>query len=258
MNVFLVFPDAVERELVKEGEKLSDMLSMPIKDALGREVLVDYTEDIINIRDILDATTARKNIFCDSVELQKLTLEQVTHIDQYEKDVAQAIQWLDDLFGVLIRDHGHVGCTVYEIQSQKEEHQNFQETAKDTYNYGCQLLHASLLLRQSCKLTLEDHELLQDKLKFSWQRLQDVCQEQMTRLRVSAVFHRSVEEHCNQLRDLRESVATIPLMEMSKKRARVRTYFDLRENLMVEVGRMVRLGRLLRSRLKEDLYFIET
>lgn len=106
------------------------MLSMSIKDALGREVFVNYTEDIINIRDILDATTARKNIFCDSVELQKLTLEQVTHIDQYEKDVVQAIQWLNDLFDVLLRDHSHVGCTVYEIQSQKEEHQIFQETAK--------------------------------------------------------------------------------------------------------------------------------
>lgn len=30
----------------------------------------------------------------------------------------------------MLRDHGHVGCTVYEIQSQKEEHQVFQETAK--------------------------------------------------------------------------------------------------------------------------------
>lgn len=128
---------------------------------------------------------------------------------------------------------------------------------QDTYNYGCQLLNASLVLRQSCKLPLEDHEILTNKLQYSWQRLQDVAQEQMTRLRVSAVFHRSVEDHCNQLRDLRENVATIPLMEMCKKRARVRMYFDVREKLMVEVGRMVRLGKLLRSRLKEDLYYDE-
>lgn len=125
----------MERELVKEGEKLSDMLSMPVKDALGREVLVDYTEDIVNVRDILDATNARKNIFSDSVELQKLTLEQVTHINQYEKDVSQAIQWLNDLFHVLLRYHGHVGCTVYEIQSQKDEHLNFQETAKVRFEF---------------------------------------------------------------------------------------------------------------------------
>ncbi|GJQ70963.1 hypothetical protein Trydic_g879 [Trypoxylus dichotomus] len=249
--------DAVERELVKEGEKLSDMLSMPVKDALGRELVVDYTEDIINVRDILDATTARKNIFSDSVELQKLTLEQVTHIYQYETDASQAIQWLDDLFHVLLKDHGHVGVTVYEIQFQKDEHQTFQETAKDTYNYGCQLLNASLALRQSCKLPLDEHTNLQQRLKFSWQRLLNVGQEQMTRLRVSAVFHRSIEDHCNQLRDLRETVATIPLMELSKRKPAVKHYFSVREKLMVEVGRMVRLGRLLRSRLKEPLYFTD-
>lgn len=124
--------DTVDQELVKEGEKLSDMLSMPVKDALGREISVDYSEDIINIRDILDATTARKNIFSDSVELQKLTLEQITHIDSYEKDTDQAVQWLDELFHVLIANHGHVGCTVYEIQAQKDDHQTFQETAKVT------------------------------------------------------------------------------------------------------------------------------
>lgn len=80
----------------------------------------------------------------------------------------------------------------------------------------------------------------------------------MTRLRVSAVFHRSVEEHCNQLRDLREAVATMPLMDINKKRARVKYYFAKREKLLVEVGRMVRLGRLLRSRLREAVYIDET
>lgn len=148
----------MERELVKEGDKLSDMLSMPIKDALGREIYADYAEDIINVRDILDATTARKNIFGDSVELQKLTLEQIAHVYNYEKDAEQAIEWLDDLFHVLLKDHGHVGCTVYEIQTQKDEHLTIQETAKDTYNYGQQLLYASLQLRQSCRLSLIDQE----------------------------------------------------------------------------------------------------
>jgi hypothetical protein len=31
---------------------------------------------------------------------------------------------------VMLKAHVHVGCNVYEIQSQKEEHQSFQETAK--------------------------------------------------------------------------------------------------------------------------------
>lgn len=121
---------------------------MPVKNALGREISIDYTEDIINIRDILDATTARKNIFSDSVELQKLTLEQVTHIDEYEKDAMQAVLWLDELFQVMLRDHGHVGCTVYEIQAQKDEHQAFQETAKVCINFLCLCIENQHLIRQ--------------------------------------------------------------------------------------------------------------
>lgn len=81
--------ESLERELVKEGEKLSDILSMPVKDALGRDVNVDYGEDIVNVRDILDATNARKNIFNDSVELQKLSLKQTALIYIYENDGEQ-------------------------------------------------------------------------------------------------------------------------------------------------------------------------
>jgi len=83
------FSDSLERELVKEGEKLSDILSMPVKDALGREVHVNYDEDIVNVKDILDATNARKNIFNDSVELQKLSLKQIALIYMYESDAEQ-------------------------------------------------------------------------------------------------------------------------------------------------------------------------
>lgn len=249
-----LYLDSIEHEIRKEGEKLSDMLSIPIKDPLGQEIDADYSEDIGNIRDVLDATVARKNIFSDSVELQKLTLQQITLVDTYENDAEQAVNWLGDILKVMLRDHGHVGCSVYEIQSQKEEHQIFQETAKDTFNYGCQLLNASLQLRRSCKLPLDVHNNLNLTLRSHWRRIQCISQEQMTRLRVSAVFYRSIEDHCNQLRDMREAVATIPLFNLNKKRLKVQHYFEEREKLMVEVGRMVRLGRLLRSRLKETLY----
>lgn len=83
--------ETLECELVKEGEKLSDILSMPVKDALGRDVHVDYGEDIVNVRDILDATNARKNIFNDSVEFQKLSLKQIALIYTYESDAKQVI-----------------------------------------------------------------------------------------------------------------------------------------------------------------------
>ncbi|XP_065086480.1 SEC14 domain and spectrin repeat-containing protein 1-B [Ochlerotatus camptorhynchus] len=244
--------DSVEKEIIKEGEKLSDILSMPVKDAVGREVEVDYSEDIANVRDILDATISRSRIFVESVELQRLTLDQITHIYKYETDAETALQWMDDLYKVMIRSHTHVGTNVYEIQAQKDEHQTFQETAKGTYNYGCQLLNASLALRQSCKLETDRNIDMTKNLQVTWKQFQAVSQEQMTRLRVSAVFHRSVEEHCSKLYELKDNVLRIGEIEESgRRKVRLRKCLTSRERLLVEVGRMVRLGRLLKTRLKE-------
>ncbi|XP_020293894.1 SEC14 domain and spectrin repeat-containing protein 1-B [Pseudomyrmex gracilis] len=253
--------DNLERELVKEGEKLSDILSMPVKDALGREVRVNYDEDIINVKDILDATNARKNIFNDSVELQKLSLKQIALIHMYESDAEQAVKWINDLFNVLLQNHMEVGCNAKEIQSQKEEHQSLQETAKGTYEYGGQLVNGARVLRLSCRIPLEINASLFSKLRQAWRQFRSVSQEQLTRLRVCAVFHRNVEDHCVRLQNLMEAVTSLHRVakdEDTAAKSRVRTgirdVLDNREKLLLEVGRMVRLGRLLKTRLKEPLY----
>jgi hypothetical protein len=88
----------VEKELVKEGEKLSDILSMPIKDALGREIEVDYSEDIANIRDVLDAAKDRFKIFSNSLDMQKLTFEKIMHIHGCEADAKTALKWVQSEF----------------------------------------------------------------------------------------------------------------------------------------------------------------
>ncbi|KOC67436.1 SEC14 domain and spectrin repeat-containing protein 1 [Habropoda laboriosa] len=252
--------ETLECELVKEGEKLSDILSMPVKDALGRDVQVDYGEDIVNVRDILDATNARKNIFNDSVELQKLSLKQIALIYTYESDAEQAVKWLNDLYDVLLKNHMEIGCNAIEIQSQKEEHQSFQETAKGTYDYGCQLVNGARVLRLSCRLPLESNATLFSRLRLAWKQLRSVGQEQLTRLRVCAVFHRSVEDHCSKLCDLIEIVVSLrrsskpeDLAAEVRARAEIRDILGNREKLLLDVGRMVRLGRLLRTRLKEPL-----
>lgn len=117
-------------ELEKEGEKLSDILSMPVKDVLGRDTGLDYSEEIGIIRDIIDETMNRRNILTESVELQSLTFEQIVHIHAYERDASMASKWIDDLLDVTIKTHSHVGCNIYEIQRQKQNLQKIQETAK--------------------------------------------------------------------------------------------------------------------------------
>ncbi|KAL7299327.1 hypothetical protein TKK_0007905 [Trichogramma kaykai] len=267
--------EKLENELVREGEKLSDILSMPVKDALCRDVQIDYTEDIINIRDVLDATNARKNIFNDSVELQKLNLKQVALILTYENDAKQAIEWISDLYNVFISSYLEIGCNVEEIQSQKQQLQFFQETSKGSYEYGCQLINGARVLRISCKLDLKRNIALMNRLRSTWHRLRSVTQEQLTRLRVCVVFHRNVTDHCIELQQLMETATVnssrrnsrstfvsppVPINKDSEDtsflyRTEIRDILSKREKLLLEVGRMVRLGRLLRSRLKEPLIY---
>lgn len=91
-----------------------------------------------------------------------------------------------------------------------------------------------------------------DTLNEKWKELDTIAQEQMTRLRVSAVFHRTMEEQCQQLKDLKDQViAESDYQGREEKLSRLRDHLNSREQLIVEIGRMVRLGRLLKSRLKE-------
>ncbi|EDV96835.1 SEC14 domain and spectrin repeat-containing protein 1-B isoform X1 [Drosophila grimshawi] len=268
----------IERELVREGEKLSDMLAMPVKDALGRDLQLDYSNDIAQLRRQIDSSRERRQRCGQRLALQRLTLEQVTHIHGYEREVRCALQWLNELYAVLLRCHSHVGCNIHEIQLQKDELQGFEETGRSIFNYGCQLLEASQTLRLCCKLEQSEPEQFQLQLQRTWHSLQSIAQEQMTRLRVSAVFHRSVEAYYRQLRDLRpllthELAAQLQHQRQQHNRsssgissdaeaspelspagglgARLQRHLLAREQLLVEVGRMVRLGRLLKKRLKE-------
>lgn len=124
----------VVRELEKEGEKLSDVLSMPVKDVLGRDTGVDYSQEISMVRDILTETKNRRNIFFQNAELQILTFEQIIHIHTYERDAMMANKWIDELLSYTIKMHSYVGCNIHEIQRQKQHLQKVQETAKVSHS----------------------------------------------------------------------------------------------------------------------------
>lgn len=56
---------------------------------MGVVLNVDYEADIVNVAEILEMTKARCQLFCDSVELQRLTLQQVSYVLNYETDASQ-------------------------------------------------------------------------------------------------------------------------------------------------------------------------
>lgn len=61
-------------------------------------------------------------------------------------------------------------------------------------------------------------------------------------------------QHCKQLSELKAGVAALSVEEDSAQRhSKLRRVLAARERLLLEVGRMVRLGRLLKTRLREPL-----
>lgn len=128
--MFVYFTEKIATEFNKQGEKLSDLLSMPIKDAFGHNIEFDYSRDISNVRKILDNAMGHRKTFLRNIDHQTTTLERVNYIAIYERDAQTALKWLDDLHTVITDAHSLVGCSIYEIQIQKEELQSIQETAK--------------------------------------------------------------------------------------------------------------------------------
>lgn len=111
---------------------------------------------------------------------------------------------------------------------------------------------AALALRQSCKLSVDKNMEMKNGLEKTWKHLQIVSQEQLTRLRVSAVFYRSVEEHCIKMAEIKNSVLLLhTIYETEQRVSNMKKLLMTREKLLVEVGRMVRLGRLLKTRLRD-------
>lgn len=68
------------------------------------------------------------------------------------------------------------------------------EFLQGTYEYGGQLVNGARVLRLSCRISLESNAGIFSRLRQAWRQFRSVSQEQLTRLRVCAVFHRNVED----------------------------------------------------------------
>lgn len=91
-----------------------------------------------------------------------------------------------------------------------------------------------------------------EHLKNTWKNFDIVSEEQLTRLRVSAIFFKSVDEQKSKLENLRENIEKMSDNDDAEQHeSKLKKYLNTREQLLLEVGRMVRLGRLLKTKLKE-------
>ena len=149
-----------------------------------------------------------------------------------------------------------------------------QETAAGTFEYGYECARAALLVEKSGgSPTPSDSHKLISKLEDTWKMFMQGSQEQLTRLRVAGIFFRTMEQvysiyfkisnlqivfiwqHLNRLDNL---INSVKYKSISNKRKLLcdeegRGLLSARDRLLREIGRNVRLGKLLKERLNESL-----
>ncbi|KAI8485774.1 S14 domain and spectrin repeat-containing protein 1 [Branchiostoma belcheri] len=203
------FGDNVEREfkeVMKEGQILMDLLSGLVKDAFGKDVTPDHTRDFQHVKNKLEDLERRK-LRCDELgDVRKLRLQQILQLRTCERDADQAVQWLEELCGVMVRTHTDVGKTAGEAGKLKEEHDKFQSTAKSTYDYGKQLLQAALVLRRSCHYNCQPNHLKAVKLEKAWNKFSKCLDERASRLFITHDFHKKADTLLLDMRNLIHSM----------------------------------------------------
>ncbi|XP_068215232.1 uncharacterized protein [Palaemon carinicauda] len=246
--------DYLASEGTRAGEKLLDLLTVGVKDLSGRDVSPDYTNELNHVHALLTSLHEHYVRAARQADLHKLRLQQNIQLLTCHRDVKQAHKWLKALLEALVKAHSHVGRSSEEIRRLKSEHQHFQETAAGTFEYGYESARAALLVEKSAGGTVlsESRRMVSD-LEFVWKMFIQGSQEQLTRLRVAGVFFRTMEQHLERLDNLCAGLVEKMSGRQVAQNGEMRSLLTSRDRLLREIGRNVRLGKLLKERLLDPL-----
>lgn len=245
--------DGLCTEVESEAQRLLDLLVLPPRDAVGRELQgYDHRRERQHVQFLLRRVQDGQGRLQHAWSMERLRLRRIIEISTCEKDSQQALAWLGDLCNVMRTARGRVGCTLNDVQVLKQQQQKFQETARGAYEYGMGLLMAALVLRRSAGLAPDKNRHLAAMLGSIWNRLLAAIREQMTRLRVAGLFYRDVAQHERDLANLVDEEARKTADPQSEWADQSKVTPEA-EEVFQTLGRTVRLGRLLQRKILEPL-----
>ncbi|CAG5126014.1 unnamed protein product, partial [Candidula unifasciata] len=162
--------DRVAEQSLNDGQSLLDEMSRPIKNAFGKDISPDYSNQIKHVNKRLENLQERK-MRCDELaDVRKLKLQQLLQLRTCERDTDQAINWINELCDVMVTTHTDMGQSSDEVEALHDDHKKFEATALGTYEYGKQLLQAALVLRRSLRYDIEPNYDRAQRLEEAWRR----------------------------------------------------------------------------------------
>ncbi|XP_063174187.1 SEC14 domain and spectrin repeat-containing protein 1 [Candoia aspera] len=192
--------------LREKGQSLLDQISNQASWAYGKDVTSENKENVDHIQGVMEDMQLRKQRCEDMVDVRRLKMLQMVQLFKCEEDAAQAIEWLSELLDALLKTHTRLGDDVQETKILLEKHRKFVDVAQSTYDYGRQLLQATVVLCQSLRCTSRSSGETLPKLNRVWKQFTITSEERVTRLEMAAAFHSNAEKVLQECSDESESI----------------------------------------------------
>nr|XP_057938829.1 SEC14 domain and spectrin repeat-containing protein 1 [Doryrhamphus excisus] len=172
-------------------EQMCSQTSWPLEE--GESPAGEQQENVQQIHAVMEEMQLRKQRCEDMVDVRRLKMLQMVQLFKCEEDALQAVEWLGELLDALLKTHVRLGDDSQETKSMLDKHRKFVDVAQSTYDYGRQLLQATVVLCQSLRCTTRSSGDTLPRLNRVWKQFSVSADERQHRLELALDFHNAAE-----------------------------------------------------------------
>uniref|UniRef100_A0A3Q0SQR4 SEC14 and spectrin domains 1 n=1 Tax=Amphilophus citrinellus TaxID=61819 RepID=A0A3Q0SQR4_AMPCI len=172
-------------------EQMCSQPSWPLEDT--ESPTADQQDNVQQIQSVMEDMQLRKQRCEDMVDVRRLKMLQMVQLFKCEEDALQAVEWLGELLDALLKTHVRLGDDSQETRTMLDKHRKFVDVAQSTYDYGRQLLQATVVLCQSLRCTTRSSGDTLPRLNRVWKQFSVSAEERQQRLELALNFHTAAE-----------------------------------------------------------------
>lgn len=153
----------------------------------------EQQDNVQHIQGVMEEMQLRKQRCEDMVDVRRLKMLQMVQLFKCEEDALQSVEWLGELLDALLKTHVRLGDESQETTTMLDKHRKFVDVAQSTYDYGRQLLQATVVLCQSLRCTTRSSGDTLPRLNRIWKQFSVCAEERQQRLELALNFHTAAE-----------------------------------------------------------------
>ncbi|XP_051565075.1 SEC14 domain and spectrin repeat-containing protein 1 [Myxocyprinus asiaticus] len=201
------------QSLREKGQVLLDQMSTQTSWSYGKDVAIENKDNVDHIHSVMEDMQLRKQRCEDMVDVRRLKMLQMVQLFKCEEDASQAVEWLGELLDALLKTHIRLGDDSQETKVLLEKHKKFVDVAQSTYDYGRQLLQATVVLCQSLRCTTRSSGETLPRLSRVWKQFTVTSDERQHRLEMASAFHSAADKILRESPDLAELMVDVEAYE---------------------------------------------